>query len=336
MATLKDVARAANVSTATVCRVLNFDNSISITTETRAKIFKAARELEYKTKSERKGGKPSRTLRVGIVQMEYVENGGEDLYYLMMMSAVQKECYRRNIESIVLFHDDNDGHLVFHGNAMLDGIISIGKLFSEQEFEEMEKLSSNIVLVDNYDDSGKYYCIYPNQNNIRRIAMDTIINNNHKLVCYLAPFDIINETLFVIGKEVDGLAKIIDDNGIEIIRISCGYDAGDAYEKLDSFLKTCDRVPTFYLLHTGVISSGVVKALNENGLSIPRDASVLAATNTPDNETLVPPLSSIKVYYMSAAVEAVRCVREGTKPSAIRKDIAIAASLVDRGSIGKI
>ena len=42
MATIKDVAQAAQVSAAAVSRVLNKDDNISVTPEVRARIFQAA------------------------------------------------------------------------------------------------------------------------------------------------------------------------------------------------------------------------------------------------------------------------------------------------------
>ena len=47
MATIKDVAQAAQVSAAAVSRVLNKDDNISVTPEVRARIFQAAHALGY-------------------------------------------------------------------------------------------------------------------------------------------------------------------------------------------------------------------------------------------------------------------------------------------------
>lgn len=54
MATIKDIAERAGVSIATVSRVLNFDPTLSVTDETRKKIFEAAEELSYKKRSVKK------------------------------------------------------------------------------------------------------------------------------------------------------------------------------------------------------------------------------------------------------------------------------------------
>lgn len=48
MATLRDIAKKASVSPATVSRVLNNDLTLSVTDETRANILKIATDLNYK------------------------------------------------------------------------------------------------------------------------------------------------------------------------------------------------------------------------------------------------------------------------------------------------
>ena len=49
MATLKKIANISGFSLATVSRVLNFDNNLSVTDETRKRIFEVAEELNYRT-----------------------------------------------------------------------------------------------------------------------------------------------------------------------------------------------------------------------------------------------------------------------------------------------
>ena len=51
MATIKEVAEAAQVSAATVSRVLNKDDSISVSPEVRMRIFQAAQDV-YKRQGE--------------------------------------------------------------------------------------------------------------------------------------------------------------------------------------------------------------------------------------------------------------------------------------------
>ena len=49
MVTLKEIANAVGVSTATVSRVLNFDSTLSVTAKKRQAIIEAAERLNYAT-----------------------------------------------------------------------------------------------------------------------------------------------------------------------------------------------------------------------------------------------------------------------------------------------
>ena len=52
MATIKDIAQMANVSMATVSRILNNDSSLSTSLETKMRVMEAAKKLNYKKQVE--------------------------------------------------------------------------------------------------------------------------------------------------------------------------------------------------------------------------------------------------------------------------------------------
>ena len=54
MATLKDIAKKAGVSLATVSRVLNYDETLSVADETKKRVFQIAQDMNYKTLRNRK------------------------------------------------------------------------------------------------------------------------------------------------------------------------------------------------------------------------------------------------------------------------------------------
>lgn len=66
MATIKDVAQAAQVSAAAVSRVLNKDDNISVTPEVRARIFQAAHALGYVSPRQRKAAEHKTHLVIGV------------------------------------------------------------------------------------------------------------------------------------------------------------------------------------------------------------------------------------------------------------------------------
>ncbi|WP_341479344.1 LacI family DNA-binding transcriptional regulator [Clostridium perfringens] len=54
MATIKDIAKGAGVSIATVSRVLNLDETLNVSEETRKKVMEIAEELNYVPVKEKK------------------------------------------------------------------------------------------------------------------------------------------------------------------------------------------------------------------------------------------------------------------------------------------
>lgn len=54
MATIKDIAEMAKVSISTVSRILNHDDTLSVSDDTKLRVLVAAKELEYVTLQQRK------------------------------------------------------------------------------------------------------------------------------------------------------------------------------------------------------------------------------------------------------------------------------------------
>ena len=78
MTTIKDIAKHVGVSPATVSRVLNNDQSITVKEETRSKIFTIAKEMGYRIKllGIARHGKGR---NVYLVRFHYLPPGGWDL-----------------------------------------------------------------------------------------------------------------------------------------------------------------------------------------------------------------------------------------------------------------
>ena len=77
--TIKDIAAIVGVSIATVSRVLNQDETMSVNDNTRRKIFATAEQLGYK-KHRRANGKSKKQRRVVIVQWYTERQELQDLY----------------------------------------------------------------------------------------------------------------------------------------------------------------------------------------------------------------------------------------------------------------
>ena len=105
MATIKDIAKLANVSSATVSRILNEDATLSVMEETRIAVFEAAAALGY-NKKERKKNKE--TMSIGLIHWYTLQQEMEDPYYASLRCGVEEYCQRQHILIIRVFQNDSD------------------------------------------------------------------------------------------------------------------------------------------------------------------------------------------------------------------------------------
>ena len=125
MATIRDIAEKAQVSVATVSRILNNDASLKASMETKQKVVEIARELGY-----RKSGKQTKAaFTLGILQWFSAEQEMKDNYYLMIRKGIEDFCIKNCIQAVRAFKSDVDYMNQLQG---VDGLMCIGK-FSKKE-----------------------------------------------------------------------------------------------------------------------------------------------------------------------------------------------------------
>ena len=139
MATLKDIAKRAGVSSATVSRILNQDETLSVTPQTRERVQEIARELNYKKKSS-----PSFKTVIGIFQWVTLFQELEDPYYQAIRSGIERYCMTENLEIRRAFQSDPDYMNTLRG---VQGLICIGK-FNDKQIQLFESITPNVIFVD--------------------------------------------------------------------------------------------------------------------------------------------------------------------------------------------
>ena len=128
MATLKDIAKRAGVSSATVSRILNQDETLSVTPQTRERVQEIARELNYKKKFS-----PSSKTVIGIFQWVTLFQELEDPYYQAIRSGIERYCMTENLEIRRAFQSDPDYMNTLRG---VQGLICIGK-FNDKQIQHL-------------------------------------------------------------------------------------------------------------------------------------------------------------------------------------------------------
>ncbi len=150
MATITDIAKVANVSISTVSRVLNYDPNLSVTEETKRKIFEAAETLnytKYKTKNKNKQQEqltPNLSVQtapqepsIAVVQWRSDDEELTDIYYMSIRLGAESGRVRLQYSLKV-------SQLEQHNLQGIDGILAIGK-FTQKTLQELQQLHPNLL-----------------------------------------------------------------------------------------------------------------------------------------------------------------------------------------------
>ena len=88
MATIKDIAQAAGVSSGAVSRILNNDPTLSVSAETKKRVFDIAQEFGYQKSKNR----DKSLFKMGILQWFSAEQEMLDSYYLLVRQGIEDFC----------------------------------------------------------------------------------------------------------------------------------------------------------------------------------------------------------------------------------------------------
>lgn len=332
MATMKDVAKAANVSIATVSRILNGDLTLNVREETREAVFEAAKELNYELKIR----KVSDGITYGIVQWISSYEEKDDNYYFNIRMSVENYCVLNNINIKRYYRENLDNVFL---DKDIDGLLCIGK-FSNELAHRLSKQYKNIVFVDSNPNFNKYNSVYSNFKAATKIALDHFVENGHTCIGYIGGREYLDEAhtkLFLDHREkiyFDYIKENNLSNNNNQFVYTGEYSADFGYDSATQMLES-GSYPTAILCGNDVIALGALSALNELGYL--DKISVIGFNNSPMAQYYNPPLTTINVdtrYMGELAVTLLERLINGSPKSPVQ--MVVAVKLIERDTVHNI
>ena len=127
MVTIKQIADAVGVSSATVSRVLNFDSTLSVSAQTRKSIVETAEALNYATPRNRNRKSDQTRLGQKIALVHFLRPDQElvDPYYVGIRLGIESRCQALKIETVKVYHTDSMPDASLLQNAV-NNIVALG------------------------------------------------------------------------------------------------------------------------------------------------------------------------------------------------------------------
>lgn len=289
MATMKDVAKAANVSIATVSRILNGDITLNVREETREAVFDAAQKIGYQIKVKQRDA----TLTFGIVQWISSYDEKEDNYYYNLRMSVENYCVLNNIH-VKRYYLENLEDLFIKND--LNGLVCIGK-FSEDLAARLKNACSNIVFLDSNPNADLYNAVYSDLKKGSNFALEHLLEKGHTKIAFIGGREYLEQSSDQSHEDPREIAYIdfmkkhhlkLDGEFVYVNEFSAEF----GYDSMKQIL-SLEHKPTAVFCGSDVIAIGALSALGES--DIDKKISIIGFNNTTMAQFYNPPLTTINV-----------------------------------------
>ncbi|EXG84339.1 MULTISPECIES: LacI family DNA-binding transcriptional regulator [Lacrimispora] len=328
MATIKEIAEMAGVSAATVSRVLNFDDTLNVQDETKQRVFEAAERLEYQMRDKKKYKKK---LKLGMISSYSLEEELEDTFYLSVRIAIERKLEEEGFKKFPVNLGDS-----VESTSNLDGLICLGT-FSESMVNKVKSFHKPAVFVDALGDLDLFDSVVTDLRHSVKKVLSYFLQEGHKKIAFIGGRDVDVDGKEVVDLRVPIYRSFMEERGIlneEYIKIG-GYTPKHGY-RLGKELLAMEERPSAIFTANDSLAVGCYKAIQEAGLCIPEDISVIGFNDISIAKYLIPPLTTVHIYMDFMGSQAVSILAERIYSGReISMHISLPTKLMVRGSVSK-
>jgi LacI family transcriptional regulator len=331
--TIKDVAKKAGVSIATVSFVMNGSKHISA--DTKDRVLKAIKSLNYHPSKSAINLVSGKTGNIGFILTSDHFLRTEPFYTRIFLGTefeARNEGYYILLSSVSTDFNENDSLPRFILNKSVDGIIVAGKI-PPNLIERISASNLPTVFVDYIPSTNSHPLVLIDNIQGGLLATNHLINLGHKNIAYVSG-DIdhpsLSDRLLGYKQALENANLPIKSNLIFTDTSYSGRQAG-FYSAKKLFAK--DKNITALFAGNDAMAIGVMNYLIINGFKVPEDVSVIGFDDIEADLMLSPTLSTIRVPKIEMGVEALKLLVNTLKnKKSIPKKILVPVELVARES----
>jgi len=334
MVTIRDVARLAGVSTATVSQALNGRGRVDV--RTRERVAQAATKLRYAPNLSGRRLARRRAECVAVVQGRNMTTVFNDSFYRVVLGGMAEVTQARGYSLVftpppaAAATDADLVRMLGHGavdGALVLGAVDAGLLLALRHRE------LPVVLVDNFLPGVDLPAVIPDYQAGARLATEHLLRLGHRRVALLGAAVSYPFGWRTLDGYVEALATrdILHDPAL-VRRTEIGVET--ATEATRSLLALPDP-PTALFAVTDAMAIGALRAARERGVRVPERLAVVGMDDIEMSAYTDPPLTTVRVAKDAMgrlAAEWLIGMIEGSAPA--RPVPSMPAELIVRATCG--
>ena len=327
MATIKDVAELANVSTATVSHVVN--NSRKVNPETRSRVLEAIQKLGYSRNAAARSLVTGRAHLFGMIVSDFCNP-----FFPEVAAAFQEQALLNDVDALVM-NANFDPHRTVSCVRRLLGlqVPAIALMTSQIDPQVCDLLVQNNVSAV-YLDLGN---VGPFVSNVlvdyeRGVgaAVEHLLALGHRRIGFIGGSA---ELRSVARRQEAFLARTAGVEDLEIATAECDFTMQGGYVACARLLARL--APTAIVAVNDVVAIGAMHCASDRGLSVPGDLSIVGFDDITFAEYAQPALTTVRIPRSTIGRLAFQALTEMLSgPGHTGREHGVETSLVVRESTG--
>jgi DNA-binding LacI/PurR family transcriptional regulator len=288
MADIRDIAKMAGVSTATVSKVLN--NYKEVSDATKVRILKIVADVGYIPNSNARALSTKRSWLIGIVYSECLNIGLEHNYFSGLLEAFKREAEALGYE-VVFISGYGIGYLKRCQVRNVDGVFVVAADVSDPGLQAL--FDSDIKCVTTDVPYKSVPLIYSDNKQGSRLAISHLYDLGHRRIAHIA-----GPASSVAGKErMEGYLHGLRDHNLEydpaLVVEASDFGGNAGYEAMNK-LFLLNEIPSAVFVLCDLVAVGVMHSITEHGLEVGKDISIVGFDDIELARHIHPALTTIK------------------------------------------
>ena len=333
--TLKNVAEAAGVSAATASIVLNGRAEGRVSPEVANRVIATAKELNYRPNLTARSLRTQESKTIGLIsdQIATTPFAGQ------MLAGAQDVAWRNGWLLLLINTDDDKNFEDAATKALIQRNVD-GFIYASMYHREVSIPKSiadrQVVLLDCFEKTRAFDSVVPAEYKGGRVATEHLVSNGHKKIAHITD----SNNSVASPERLRGFKDVLTENKITIndsyILSMPGSNSHEGYVMTQKLLALKDR-PTAIFAYNDRMALGAYEAIQEIGLEVGKDISVIGFDNQPYfADALRPGLTTVQLPHYEMGAWAAQHMLDQLKNSESNKPIQnqIDCALVVRNSVG--
>ncbi|HWO98385.1 MAG TPA: LacI family DNA-binding transcriptional regulator [Bacillus sp. (in: firmicutes)] len=326
--TIKDVARKANVSVATVSRVLN--NLPGYSEETKKRVMNTIEQMGYQPNAIARGLINKQTKTIGVLLPAV-----SDLFAAAILNGVEDRAYELDYSVIICKTDKNGArtmrYLQMLREKQVDGIVFVSDWMTDAYYRTIKGMELPVVLVSS---QSAYPLPYVKVNDYKASydAVSYLIQHGHTYIGMIAGT---KEDPLTTVPRVRAFKQALQDHQLYIDECSIVYgDFGfpSGIEGMKKLLLHYPYALTAVFCASDEMAAGALSFLHKQNMKVPNDISVIGYDNTATAEKTVPPLTTVgQPLYEMGRISVEILLGHHTE-----KEVIVPHSIIERDTVSLI